>query len=526
MPVASPWPSLAPYPQQPAWYFLSHAARRFPTKPALIDENGSVCSYGELWDASSRIARFLQHDANVTRGQTVAIIAPGNRESIAFLYGALIAGACVTFLNAFLRPNELAYYLTDSETEVVFTSNLAMRTLEAACAATELPHLRRVYEGRSLWEQAAKEPPTPEPVSLDPSEDLAFLVYSGGTTGWPSAAMRTHAGCVAAWRQRLAVEPPQEDGIVLSLRPLWTDSPFVIAAGATAVTFAGFDPEKVLALMHRHRVTDLLVRPTAAQALLKHAIRQAPDLPSLRLIESAGAPLALPVIEQLKACFAVPVIQAYQMTQVPAANRAPRHAHRANTVGPPLPDTEEQIVDPETGLELRRGETGELWIRGPQVMRGYWHNPGATSAELLPGGWMRSGDLARFDSDGYLYIVDRLKALIKVGDWPVFPAEIEAVLLEHPAVADAAVVSRASEARGEVPVAFVVRRESHPVESDTLLAMVASRLAPYKVPKALQFVAELPRSRDGKLLRRVLVEQVRSQEPTAPDRGETGMAED
>ena len=512
MPVRSPWPSMAPYPREPIWEFLARAAQRLPDKPALLSENGSICTYQDLWDTARRVAHFLQRETNVRRGETVAIIAPSSCESAATLYGALLAGARVMPLNALLREQELAYYLAHSEAVVVFASALAMRKLETTHISAEPGQLRKMYSMRGVNELVADNPPYPEPVPIDPAEDIAFLVYSSGTTGVPTAIMHTHAGMRAVRSQRMAVEPLGEDAVILSLRPIWVDLSHSVAEGATAITFSRFDPETLLALMNRYQVTDVIARPTALDSLLQ-CVRSGMQVPSsLRLVESSGAPLSLPAIEQLRRNFRVPLVQSYQLTEACSANRTPRTGQRTNSVGLPMPDTEEMVVDPETGAELGPGEVGELLIRGPQVMKGYWRDPEATAAAFLPGGWLRTGDLARFDEDGYLYIVDRLKALIKVGDWPVYPAEIETVLSEHPAVLEAAVVPRPADARGEVPVAFVVLREGHAVEPDALRALVASCLAKYKVPQSFEFVAELPRNPGGKVLRRVLVERARSQE--------------
>jgi len=254
MPLASPWPSLAPYPTEPAWTFLARAAQRTPHQPAVIGLDGQSATYGELWDRSRRLARFLQRDANVVPGDTVAVAAPGSRDTAAILHAAWLAGARVSFLNAFQRPAEMAHYLADAEVAVAFVSASAAPALNEARQLADFQCLRHVYRSAQVWDLTDAEPPRPEPIAVDPARQDALLVYSSGTTGWPVAARQSHLNRVAAARQRLAVLPLPRGTVVLSLRPFWTDISCCIAARVPLVTGADPQPAAIRAALQQRTV--------------------------------------------------------------------------------------------------------------------------------------------------------------------------------------------------------------------------------------------------------------------------------
>jgi acyl-CoA synthetase (AMP-forming)/AMP-acid ligase II len=285
--------------------------------------------------------------------------------------------------------------------------------------------------------------------------------------------------------------------------------PCSLRAGATVVTMPRFDLAGFLEVIQEHRVTCTVVVPPIVLALAGHPLVDRYDLSSLRFLGCGGAPLGAEVEQRCADRLGCLVAQGFGMTEGAAAFAiAPLDAPRRGSVGRLLPGTQARIVDPERGADLGPGRTGELWLRGPQVMRGYRHNPVATAATVDGDGWLHTGDLCYVDDDGYLFVVDRLKELIKYNGYQVAPAELEHLLLAHPAVADAAVVPRPDPRAGEIPVAHVVRRAE--VSEAELTAWVAERVAPYKKLRDVRFTDQVPRSPSGKLLRRVLVEAERS----------------
>jgi acyl-CoA synthetase (AMP-forming)/AMP-acid ligase II len=507
--------SQAPYPRQLLPALLAATAHRLPDKPALVGIDGAVHTYARLWAAARRLARFLQRRASVRPGDTVAIMAPNCPEYAVAVYGALLAGATVTGLHPLAREREIRAQFTDAEAMVAFVARPLLATVEAV-RAQGLP-LRQAYPIEEVEELAADDPPDPEPVALDPEHTLAYLPYSSGTTGLPKGVRLTHFALATNIRQWLSTGAASEDSVQLAFLPFSHIYGAVVllhatlATGATCVLMPRFDPAQVLALIERYRVTELYVAPPALQALVDHPAVPEHDLSSLRFIASAAAPLPGEVAARAAARLRCPVFQCYGMTEVGATHLNPvEGGWRDGSVGLPLPDVEQRIVHLETGVDLPVGETGELLLRGPQVMHGYWRRPEATAAARLPGGWVRTGDVARLDTDGFLWLVDRAKEMIKYRGYQVAPAELEAVLLEHPAVLDAAVIPMLLPGEDEAPKGVVVRKADRPVTAEELLAFVAERVAPYKKLRALAFIGEIPRSPTGKILRRVLIEQERA----------------
>jgi acyl-CoA synthetase (AMP-forming)/AMP-acid ligase II len=358
-------------------------------------------------------------------------------------------------------------------------------------------------------------PPDPQ---LDPASAVALLPYSSGTTGLPKGVMLTHANLVTSVRQVGAGLRVSERDTLVAVPPFAHIMGFLVTlavplcAGATVVTMPRFDPGELLELLERHRVTVLVGAPPMFQVLLQHPRAAATDLGSLELLVCGGAPLAAAAQEALAARLpGATVGQAYGLTETTVGLSMPDRVAGSvpGTVGRVMPNTELRVVDPAGGRDLGPGEQGELLARGPQVMAGYLGRPEATAAMLDPGGWLRTGDLGLVDGDGNVVIVDRLKELIKVSGHQVAPAELEALLATHPAVADAAVLRRDDPGRGEVPVAVVVPRPGTDPDPAELLAWVAERVAPHKRLRAARFAEAIPRTPSGKLLRRVLADQDR-----------------
>lgn len=522
MATTGPWPSQAPYPKHHFSQFFEASARRVPDKPALIDIDEKPYTYGRLWDASRRLARFLQREAGVAKGETVAICAPNCPEYAVALHGSLLAGAKVTTLNPLYREREVEQQLDDADAVVVFAAKALMPTAQEA--KQHLPNVRRVYEIEQLWELAASQPPDPAPVAIDPEQDIAVLPYSSGTTGLPKGVMLTHYNLTSNLRQMHATELVRGDSVLLAFLPFYHIYGLMVllnaslAEGATALVMPRFDPDQTLYLLEKYAVSDFFVVPPALLALSHHPKLDQHDLSALQMIMSGAAPLPPEIGELAAKRFGCTMLQGYGMTEAsPLTNVNPRDSVKPLAVGPAVPDTLEKVVDLETGEELPVGETGELLIAGPQVMQGYWKNPDATAETIRVEGqtrWLRSGDITRMDEDGYVYILDRAKEMIKYKGYQVAPAELEGIVMEHPAVLDAAVIPKQDYEAGEVPKAFVVLKEGQDAGAEELMRFVAERVAPYKKLRELEFVASIPKTASGKILRRELIEQERAKHRT------------
>jgi acyl-CoA synthetase (AMP-forming)/AMP-acid ligase II len=357
---------------------------------------------------------------------------------------------------------------------------------------------------------------TPPMVPILPSEDVAALPYSSGTTGFPKGVMLTHANLVADAAQIAGCGPVSEQDTLIGILPFFhiyglaVLNHFGLATGATIVTLPRFELTLFLQTLETYGVTFAHLVPPIVLALAKQPVVARYDLSRLKVIMSGGAPLSADVANACKERVGCHVKQAYGLTEAsPVTHLGPTDPERikVESVGLLLPNTEGKIVDSTSGAELDAEQQGELWIRGPQVMKGYLNQPEATAAMVDDDGWLHTGDLAYADNDGNFTIVDRLKELIKYKGYQVAPAELEAMLLTHPAVADVAVIPCPDEDAGEVPKAFVVlRQEATP---DKLMAFVAERVAPYKKVRRLEVIDQIPKSASGKILRRVLVERER-----------------
>jgi acyl-CoA synthetase (AMP-forming)/AMP-acid ligase II len=519
MPDPQPWHSDLPPiddPAVPVPEFLFEGASRFGDKPALVDgPTGRTLSYRQLADGVERVAAALAA-RGFGKGDVLALSSPNLPEYALALYGAMAAGGAVTGANPLLTAGELAGQLADAGASVLVTVPPFLETARAAADKAGVTEVLVVGEadGATPFASLLTAGGTATTVQIDPANDLAALPYSSGTTGLPKGVELTHANVVAQARQVQPVLGLTDDDVVVGVAPFFHAIgqnlilPSSLRAGATVVTMPRFDLAGFLELIQRYRATSTIVVPPVVLALAGHPLVDDYDLSSLRFLGCGAAPLGAEVEQRCADRLGCQVAQGFGMTEGTAAFAiAPPEAPRRGSAGRLLPSTQARIVDPGGG-DLGPGRTGELWLRGPQVMRGYRNHPEATAATIGPGGWLRTGDLCYFDADGYLFVVDRLKELIKYKGYQVAPAELEQLLCAHPAVADAAVVPRPDPVAGELPVAHVARRAE--VSAAELEAWVADRVAPYKRLRGVQFVDQVPRSPTGKLLRRVLVEAERA----------------
>jgi acyl-CoA synthetase (AMP-forming)/AMP-acid ligase II len=495
---------------------LRHADR-LGGKPALVDAaSGRIIGYRQLAAGVERVAAALAA-RGFSAGDVLALYSPNLPEYALAAYGAMAAGGAVTGANPLLTTEELAGQLADAQARLLVT---VPPFLDRALAAADKAGVQEVLvfgeaEGATPFRELVAHRQPPARAAVDPARDVAALPYSSGTTGLPKGVELTHANLVTNVRQSLAALGLHEDDVVVAVAPFFHAIGFNIilhaglAAGATVVTLPRFELEGFLRAIQDHRATLTIVVPPVALALAGHPLVDAYDLSSLRLLGVGGAPLGASVEQRCAERLGCVVGQGYGMTEASALlTVGPLEAPRRGSVGRLVPNTEARIVDPASGDDLGPGRTGELWIRGPQVMRGYRDRPDATARTVDADGWLHTGDLCYLDLDGYLYVVDRLKELIKYKGYQVAPAELEHLLLTHPAVADAAVVPRPHPEAGEVPVAHVALRG--PATEEELLAYVAERVAPYKRVRAVRLTDSVPRSPAGKLLRRVLVEAERA----------------
>jgi acyl-CoA synthetase (AMP-forming)/AMP-acid ligase II len=446
------------------------------------------------------------------------VFAANSPEYVVALLAIARLGAVFTTASPLYTKADLAKQLQDSAARVLLTATALAATWREALEGTRVEHVvtfdappadAGAHPVLAFSALAASDGEAPPRVAIEP-DDLVALPYSSGTTGLPKGVMLTHRNLVANILQIDAADHYRHDAdVTIAFLPLFHIYGITAVAlaglwsGATLVVVARFELEPYLALVERYRATMLHVVPPVVVALAKHPAVAARDLTSVRKLFSGAAPLGADVTLQCTSRLGCGLQQGYGLTETsPAALVAPADRAKPGSVGIPCASTECRIVDPETSRDVAPGTDGEIWIRGPQVMRGYLHRPDETRAVLDADGWFRTGDLGHADEDGDVFIVDRLKELIKYKGMQVPPAELEAVLLSHPAVADAAVVPFPDADAGEIPRAFVVRKGAATAEE--LMSYVADRVAPYKKVRRLEFIDAIPKSPSGKILRRLL----------------------
>jgi acyl-CoA synthetase (AMP-forming)/AMP-acid ligase II len=498
--------------------FVFEEAGARADQPAMVDgPSGRILTFGALKASIDGLAAGLAA-RGIGKGDVVGLYLPNLPEYAVLFHGVCSAGATNTTVNPLYTAGELAHQLTDSGARMLVTVPPFLENARLACHEAGVEDLVVVGEGdgatplSELIDNGA-EPPRPE---IDPASDLAVLPYSSGTTGLPKGVMLTHRNLVVNIVQANAVNRIQDGEVVLAVLPFFHIYGMQIVmnqglrAGAKVVTMPRFDLGEFLDLIESERVTRLFVVPPIALALAKHPAVEGRDLSSVRAVMCGAAPLGADLegaVAQRLGCL---VLQGYGMTETsPLTHQNPIEADRIRpgTVGVAAPNTECRLVDPETGADVEPGEPGELWSRGPQVMKGYLGNPDATAGTLDEEGWLHSGDIAVVDDDGYFTIVDRLKELIKYKGYQVAPAELEALLISHPDVADAAVIGVPDEEAGELPKAFVVVQGD--ATDDEILQFVAEKVSPQKRIRLIERVDEIPKSPSGKILRRVLMDRER-----------------
>jgi len=496
--------------------FVLARAEQHGDKPALIDgPSGRVITHRQVAEGVRRVAAALS-ERGMRRGDVLAMYSPNLPEYAIALHAVSTIGGISTTVNPLLTARELAGQLEDSNARYLLTvPPLLDRAREAAARGgiEEIIVLGEASGTTSFSSLLAHGGQAPH-VAVDPRQDLAVLPYSSGTTGLNKGVMLTHRNLVANLRQGEALGIYKEDDVFIGLLPFYhiygmvCILHFSLYVGSTMVTLPRFDLEQFLDTVQRRKVTVAHLVPPIILALAKHPAVEGYDLSSLRLLVSGAAPLDGDLQSACEDRVGCIVSQGYGLTETSPVTHYNSSGKPAGSVGHCISNTEARVVEPGTGVLLGPGESGEIQIRGPQVMKGYLNNPEATALTIDGDGWLHTGDLGYADEDGRFYVVDRLKELIKYKGAQVAPAELEAVLLTHPMVVDAAVIRSPDREAGEVPKAFVVLRGE--IAPEDLLAYVAERVAPYKKIRRIEVVDEIPKSPSGKILRRVLIERERA----------------
>lgn len=506
-------------PSEPLTFPLRRAAKQYPEKVAVIEpeKGGKEYSYQWLEENSSALAASLA-GMGVESQDRIALWMKNSLEYILSFYGILKAGGIVVPVSTHYGKREVLHQLRETEVKGMITSHNLYA--ETGNLFSEVEGLRfAVVEGQgelpsdtiAFSSLLGGSNRLDRSIGIDPKETIAVLPFSSGTTGLPKGVMLTHFNLLSDLYQVVQVHEISATDVMINQLPFFHIYGMTvlmgtsIMAGAAQVLASRFRPvDEFLSLFETYRPSLFFTVPLIVQEFCHHPKVPTMDWTCLRYVNAGGAILSPEVQERFTQITGVPVMVGYGLTESsPTTHVTPIRKIKVGSIGLPLSLTEDKIVDPETGVELRPREVGELWVRGPQVMKGYYNNPEAT-AQVLVGGWLRTGDLAWKDEEGYVYIVDRLKEVIKCKGFQVAPAEIENILLSHPDIQDAAVIGEPHPEYGEVPVAYVVLRDKASLSSEAIIEYAAQGLARYKRLARVVFTEMIPRSVSGKVLRRLV----------------------
>jgi long-chain acyl-CoA synthetase len=500
---------------------IRDAAEDFPAKPAIVFQGRSIV-FAEL-DQRTELTASALYSLGVRRGDRVAILAGNVPEFVTTFHGALRAGAVACPLDVMLTPEELGHIVADAGAKVAVTEIIWLPALlEVRDQARGLETIIVIGgppapPGTVSLEEALAAADDEAPHVATGPDDLAVIAYTAGTTAEPKGAMLTHGNLMANLDQMMSVPALAEieEDVVLLALPLFHIYALNVALGltvkfgATAVLAERFDPVETLDLIERHGVTVVLGAPTMFSGWLAAVdAGAAADLSSVRLAASGAAPLPGEVLEAFRDRFGIVIWEGYGLTESSPAvtTNALGDQAKPNSIGLPLSGLQVKLVDEHTGRDVEEDDPGEIWVRGPNVFPGYWNRPEATAQVLDREGWLHTGDIAYRDDEGYLFIVDRMKDLIIVSGFNVFPKEVEDAIGQHPKVGEAAVVGIPDEHTGEAVQAWVVATEGEDLTPEEIREWLGSRLARFKLPKDVRVVDELPHHATGKVLRRMLRE--------------------
>lgn len=552
MRVEKPWlqsypeeiPATIAYDIQPLHRYLEKMASRYPEKKAL-HFLGKDVTFADFHDKVKKFANYLQK-LGIEKGDRVAIMLPNCPQSVIGYYGTLLAGGIVVQTNPLYTERELEYQLHDSGAKVILCLDLVFPRVTNVQNATRLEHVIvtriadflpfpknllypfvqkkqanlvvNVSESETihLWKSVEKESNTDVEVPCDPENDLALLQYTGGTTGFPKGVMLTHKNLVsntlmgAHWLYNCT----EGEEVILGVLPFFhvygmtAVMNLSIMQGYKMVLIPKFDMKMVFEAIKKHKVTLFPGAPTIYIALLNSPLLKEYDISSIQACISGSAPLPVEVQEEFERVTGGKLVEGYGLTESsPVTHGNFLWEKRVpGSIGVPWPDTEAIIMSLETGEALPPGEIGEIVVKGPQIMKGYWNKPEETAA-VLQDGWLHTGDVGYMDEDGFFYVKDRKKDMIVASGFNVYPREVEEVLYEHEKVQEVVTIGVPDPYRGETVKAFVVLKEGTECSEEELDQFARKYLAAYKVPKVYEFREELPKTTVGKILRRVLIDE-------------------
>jgi fatty-acyl-CoA synthase len=530
------------------------SAARYPDKPFIVFYDTPI-SFRRFLAEAERIAGFLQHDCGVQAGDRVLLYMQNSPQWILAFYGILRANAVVVPVNPMNRTEELRHYVRDSGATTAFVpQDLAVQMapllgpsadgsdgLQRLIVATYSDYLERATDLAvpdfvaaprtpsddariTPWHAMLAQDRVPGPLTQGP-HDLCAMPYTSGTTGHPKGCMHTHRSLMATlvggvqWFQRT------QDAVYLSVLPFFHVTGLVgslhgpMFAGATIVVLPRWDRDTAALCMQRYRVNTWQAITTMVVDFLANPRLAGYDLRSLRVVRGGGAAMPEAVAQQLHALTGQHYIEGYGMSETMAATHInPMHRPKPQCLGIPVFDVDARVIDPETLVEVAPGESGEVIVHGPQVMLGYWNDPVASAAAFIERDgkrFLRTGDLAMVDADGYFFMVDRLKRMINASGYKVWPAEVEALMYRHPAILEACVIAAADAKRGETVKVFIVLRDGWAgrIDAQTLIDWSRENMAAYKSPRIVEFVAALPKSGSGKVQWRELQERELARRP-------------
>ena len=514
-----PYPDVA-IPEVSLTDFIFASIDQFKDKTALVDGlTGRAMTYAEFADAVRRVASSLARKG-FKKGEVLAIFSPNCLEYAIAFHAVAMIGGIVSPINPLYTAEEAAFQLRDAGAKFLVTSPFCFeKAADAAARAANIEELfvfGEIAGATPFASLLAGEVEVPR-VEIDPRNDLVVLPYSSGTTGLPKGVMLTHRNLVANMCQMDGLDYFHSEDRLLCVLPLFHIYGLVVVLnmglhlGSTTIIMPRFDLEQFLEAIQKYRVTLSHIVPPIVLKLARDPLVDNYDLSSLKMIFSGAAPLGADLSRECVERIGCGIRQGYGMTETsPVTHSSPSDPAkmRMGSVGTAAPNTEVKLLDPATGNEVGVREEGEICVRGPQIMKGYLNNREATARTIDKDGWLHTGDIGYADEEGHFFIVDRVKELIKYKGFQVAPAELEAVLLTHPAVADAAVIPSQDDEAGEVPKAFVVAKQE--TSGAEIMEFVAARVAPHKKIREIEFIPQIPKSLSGKILRRVLIEQERA----------------
>jgi len=551
-----PWLQLYPeeippqlsYEHKPLQYYLKRAATEFPTKKA-VHFLGKEFTFQYIYESAVKLAAYLQ-SIGIEKGDRAAIMLPNCPQAVISFYGILMAGGIVVETNPLYTERELQYQLKDSGTKLIITLDILYPRVTKVKASTDLQHIvvtaikdflpfpkniiypflqKKQYgivvnvkheNHNHLFKEILKGPKTSyKENELHDEEDIALLQYTGGTTGFPKGVMLSHKNLVAngsmcsAWLYKCK----RGEEIILGIIPFFhvygitTLMILAVLEAYKMVLLPRFDAETTLKTIHKQRPTLFPGAPTIYIGLLNHPDFKKYDLSSIDSCLSGSAPLPVEVQQRFEQETGGKLVEGYGLTEASPVTHAnflwgPR---KKGSIGVPWPDTDCKVISMENGEPLQPGEIGEIIIKGPQIMRGYWNKPEETE-HILQDGWLFTGDLGYMDEEGLFYVVDRKKDMIIAGGFNVYPREVEEVLYEHPLIQEVVVAGVPDSYRGETVKAYIVLKKGAFVTEQELNEFSRKQLAAYKVPRIYEFRNELPKSTVGKILRRVLIDEERN----------------